>query len=197
MARLKRRLLRRLFVRSIALVLSILSLNGLHAQEAALEGLKTVQAVTREGTRIPIGTVRFTPLNAQLVQFKVIIDTARFTDYFRSMKEFTCLESAVEISCHVPYPYRNPQTIQDGNLVWLEHSLLFLFKQPRDFGAKLWNGSYYRMERQGKALVGRSQAIDLNHISAPSATPDIPPYSPDMRDDVSPGTRWIDHLVIE
>lgn len=197
MTRLRRRLLRLLPVGTIGLVLSVLSLNGLHAQEATLEGLRTLQAVTRAGTRIPIGTVLFTPLNAQLIQFKVNMDAARFKDYFLSMKEFKCLESAVEISCHVPYPYRNPQTIQDGNLVWLEHSLLFLFKQPQDFGAKLWNGSYYRLERQGDALVGRSQAIDLNHISAPSDTPDMPPYSPDLRSDVNPGTRWVDQLVIE
>ncbi len=191
------RMHRLLAVRWIALALSIASLQGLHAQDSALEGLRTVQAVTRDGTRIPIGTVLFTPVNARLVQFKVSMDSTRFTDYFLSMKEFKCLESVIEISCHVPYPYRNPQTIQDGNLVWLEHSLLFLFKQPRDFGAKLWNGSYYRLERQGSALLGHPQAIDLNHISAPSATPDLPPYSPDMRDDVRPGTRWIDHLLIE
>jgi hypothetical protein len=167
------------------------------AQNVELDGLKNIQAVTREGTRIPIGTVVFTPVNPRLVRFKVRIDGTRFADYFLSMKEFKCLESALEIACHVPYPYRNPQTISDGDLAWLEHSLLFLFKQPRDFGAKLWNGSYYRLEPRAGALIGRPQAIDLNHISAPSATPDIPPYSPEFRDDVSAGIRWIDHLLIE
>lgn len=154
-------------------------------------------AVMRDGSRVPIATVQFTPVDRHKVAFKLTMDSARFADHFLSMKEFKCLESAVEISCHVAYPYRNPQTITDGNLVWLEHSLLFLYKQPRDFGAKLWNGSYYRLEWQTGSLVGHAQAIDLNHISAPSATPDIPPYSPDLRHDVSPGARWIDHLVID
>jgi hypothetical protein len=97
----------------------------------------------------------------------------------------------------VPYPYQNPSVITDKNFAWLEHSLLFLFKQPRDFGAKLWNGSYYQFERVGQRLIGRAQAVDLNHISAPSSTPELAPYTPDLRTDAAAGARWIDHLLIE
>lgn len=162
-----------------------------------LEGTKQVFAVTRDGTRLALGHVQFTRTSADVTQFKLKIDSPLLVDHFLSMKEFKCLDSASEVTCHVPYPYRNPNTITAGNLVWLEHSLLFLFKQPRDFGAKLWNGSYYQFEVAGQRLIGKPQAIDLNHISAPSDTPGIAPYTPDLRVDTAPGARWIGHLLIE
>jgi hypothetical protein len=162
-----------------------------------LEGTKQVFAVTRDGTRLALGHVQFTRTSADVTQFKLTVESPLLVDHFLSMKEFKCLDGASEVTCHVPYPYRNPQTITAGNLVWLEHSLLFLFKQPRDFGAKLWNGSYYQFEVVGQRLIGKPQAIDLNHISAPSDTPDIAPYTPDLRVDAAPGARWIDHLLIE
>jgi hypothetical protein len=162
-----------------------------------LEGDKQVFAVTRDGTQIAIGHVVFKRTTADVTQFKLQVESPLLVDHFLSMKEFKCLDSVSEVTCHVPYPYRNPQTITAGNLVWLEHSLLFLFKQPRDFGAKLWNGSYYQFEMVGHRLVGKPQAIDLNHISAPSDTPDIAPYTPDLRVDAAAGARWIDHLLIE
>lgn len=161
------------------------------------EGTKHVFAVTREGTRLAIGSVQFTRTGTDVTQFKLKVESPLLVDHFLSMKEFKCLDGASEVTCHVPYPYRNPQTITAGNLVWLEHSLLFLFKQPRDFGAKLWNGSYYQFEVVGQRLIGKPQAIDLNHISAPSDTPNIAPYTPDLRVDAAPGARWIDYLLIE
>jgi hypothetical protein len=162
-----------------------------------LEGSKQVFAVTRDGTRLAIGQVQFKRMSTDVTQFKLKVESPLLVDHFLSMKEFKCLDGASEVTCHVPYPYRNPQTITAGNLVWLEHSLLFLFKQPRDFGAKLWNGSYYQFEVVGQRLIGKPQAIDLNHISAPSDTPNIAPYTPDLRVDAAPGARWIDHLLIE
>jgi len=162
-----------------------------------IEGTKQVFAVTRDGTRLALGHIQFTRLNTDATQFKLKVESPLLVDHFLSMKEFKCLDGATEVTCHVPYPYLNPQTITAGNLVWLEHSLLFLFKQPRDFGAKLWNGSYYQFEVAGQRLIGKPQAIDLNHISAPSDTPNIAPFTPDLRVDAAPGARWIDHLLIE
>jgi len=167
------------------------------AADFELEGTKQVFAVTRDGTRIAIGHVQFTPAGADVTHFNLQVESPVLVDHFLSMKEFKCLDGASEVTCHVPYPYRNPHTITAGNLVWLEHSLLFLFKQPRDFGAKLWNGSYYQLEVVGQRLIGKPQAIDLNHISAPSDTPHIAPYTPDLRTDAAPGARWIDHLLME
>jgi hypothetical protein len=103
----------------------------------------------------------------------------------------------------VPYPYKNPAVVSAsaptqpvGDYAWLEHQLLFLFKQPRDFGAKLWNGLYFHLEPDGQGLVGRPQAVDLNLISAPPDDLQTPPYSPQLRDAVASGSHWIDHLLI-
>lgn len=182
----------------MAIVMTLMAiLQNSFAAEPALEGRKQVYAVTRDGNRLAIGHVKFTPIDSQTSRFHLTLDSPLFVDHFLSMKEFKCIDSAVEVSCHVPYPYRNPQTVTPNNFAWLEHSLLFLFKQPRDFGAKLWNGSYYQFEKVGSRLIGRAQAIDLNHISAPSDTPELAPYTPDLRTDATAGSRWIDHLVIE
>lgn len=180
-----------------ALVLVFCFTASSWSAEFELEGNKQVFAVTRDGTQLALGHVQFTKLDANVTQFSMRVESPWLVDHFLSMKEFKCLDGATEVTCHVPYPYRNPQTITRGNLAWLEHSLLFLFKQPRDFGAKLWNGSYYQLEVVGQRLIGKPQAIDLNHISAPSDTPELPPYTPDLRVDAAPGARWIDHLLIE
>lgn len=162
-----------------------------------LQGIKTLSVHTRDQLPIPIGRVTFEPRGDGRVAFRVELDTARFTDHFLSMKEFKCLDGRVEIACHVPYPYPQPGTVAADDLAWLEHSLLFLYKLPTDFGAKLWNGLYFRFERSAQGLVGRPQAVDLNLISAPPAQPNLPPYRPALRDDIAPGARWIESLTIE
>lgn len=161
-----------------------------------LQGTKTITAHTRDQQRIPLGTVRFEPGPGGAVSFVVTMDHARFTDYFLSMKEFKCLEGQGELFCHVPYPHPQPHTVTADNLAWLEHDLLFMYKLPNEFGAKLWNGLYFHFERTEQGLYGKPQAIDLNRIGAPPATPEPPPFEPALRDDIAPGTRWIESLSI-
>jgi hypothetical protein len=162
-----------------------------------LKGAKTITAHTRDHQRIELGTVRFEPQADGQVSFDVTMKTERFSDYFLSMKEFKCLDGGTEVVCHVPYPYPQPHTVSAADMAWLEHSLLFLYKLPSDFGAKLWNGLYYRLERTERGLLGKPQAVDLNLISAPPDHPGVPPYQPALRDDVVPGARWIEFLTIE
>jgi hypothetical protein len=166
------------------------------AQAWELSGIKTVSAQTRDKQVIPLGKVEFMPQANGSTAFKLSMDYDTFTDHFLSMKEFKCLESADEVLCHVPYPYKNPGTVRDKDYAWLEHNLLFLFKQPRDFGAKLWNGLYYRLERDELGLVGLPQAVDLNLISAPPDDLQTPTYNKALRDDVASGNHWIERLVI-
>ncbi|NVO07780.1 MAG: hypothetical protein HXX19_18490 [Rhodoferax sp.] len=161
-----------------------------------LEGVKTLSILTREQQLVPIGTVEFTPIANGAAGFQLRMDSKRFTDHFLSMKEFKCLEGGDEVLCHVPYPYRTPGVVDKRDYAWLEHSLLFLYKQPRDFGAKLWNGLYYRLEADRDGLVGYPQAVDLNLISAPPDDLTKPPYDKSQRDDVAPGAHWIERLVI-
>lgn len=170
-------------------------LGGAMAWE--LEGSKRVWAVTQAGERLAIGQVQFTPEASGRVDFALTLDTSRFQDHFLSMREFKCLPAASEVSCHVPYPYAHPRQVSAQQFDWLSHELLFLYKQPKDYGAKLWNGVYYQFERTGQGLLGRPQAVDLNLISAPPERKDVPPYDAGGREPMPAGQRWIDHLWIE
>lgn len=160
-----------------------------------MRGEKTLLIEPREGSPLRLGTIVFT-LAGELTQFEIKLDHEVFKDYFLSMKEFKCLEGQNEIQCHVPYPYANPRTVSAADLRWLEHSLLFLFKSPQEFGAKLWNGLYYRLRLSDEGLVGTPEAIDLAQIGAPPADPSTPPYGPGERSEIAPATRWFPRLLI-
>lgn len=96
-----------------------------------------------------------------------------------------------------PTPYPQPGTVGANDYAWLEHALLFMFKTPAEFGAKLWNGVYFRLKLTDRGLDGTPQAVDLNHISAPPVKPGVPPFRPALRDDIAPGARWFGRLTIE
>lgn len=177
--------------------LASLGSPAVRAQSFELNGEKALLAVTRDGQSTRIGSVFFQPAPAGRTAFRVQMDHAVMRDYFLSMREFKCLPAAAEVSCFVPYPYRQPGTIAPGDLAWLEHSLLFLIKQPADFGAKLWNGVIYQLALTPTGITGRPQAVDLNAISAPPDQLDTPPYGPNERDDFAPGARWVQELRIE
>jgi hypothetical protein len=164
-------------------------------------GTKQIVAVTRDGERLPLGRVSFEPRGEGQATFRVVMDTPRFTDHFLSMREFKCLEGPRELVCHVPYPHAQPGVIgtagKPGDLAWLEHNLMFFFKAPADFGARLWNGLYFQLSRSEQGLVGTPQSIDLNRIGAPPARADQAPFGPALRDPVPAGVRWIESLRIE
>jgi len=181
----------------IWLVAAVLAFHG-PVQAFDFQGEKVLIAVTRDQARTRIGTVSFTPQPGNgPVHFSVRIDPQVMRDHFLSMREFKCLPAAQEITCFVPYPYRQPGTVSASDLAWLEHSLLFFYKQPADFGAKLWNGMLFRFEVTPGALVGKPQAVDLNRIGVPPEPLDVPPYGPMDRDDFAPGARWVQSLRIE
>lgn len=162
------------------------------------QGDKALIAVARDGVQTRIGTVSFTAQAGEAqARFAVRIDPKVMQDHFLSMREFKCLPAAPEITCFVPYPYPQPGTASAGQMQWLEHSLLFFFMQPADFGAKLWNGIIFKFTVTPTALVGTPQAVDLNRIGVPPDNPNEPPYGAFDRDDFTPGARWVQQLRIE
>jgi len=167
------------------------------AQAFELSGEKALVAVTKDAQRTRIGSVFFQPKGLGVSGFRVQMDHAVMRDHFLSMREFKCLPAAQEISCFVPYPYAQPGTVSPGQFAWLEHSLLFFFKQPADFGAKLWNGIIFKFVDTPTGLVGQPQAVDLNRIGVPPEKPDEPPFGRFERDDFTPGARWVQELRIE
>ena len=160
-----------------------------------MAGEKQIALHARDGSQVTIGQVRFEPVDGG-VRFELHMDHARFKDFFLSMKEFKCLESAAEIFCHVPYPYPQPGIVERDDMRWLEHSLLFLFKAPKDFGAKLWNGVYYRLEADGEGLVGTPYAVDLNAIGAPPDDAAVPPFEALDLTEIAPDARFFNRLTI-
>ncbi len=167
------------------------------AQTFAFSGTHSVLLHPREGPALAIGTVSFSPAADGRIAFTLALDRATFEDHFLSMREFKCLGGRAELLCHVPYPYPQPGTVRADDLAWLEHSLMFMFKSPKDFGAKLWNGVYYPLSQVGNTLVGVPQAVDLNRIAAPPERPDLPPFKPAWRDEMAQGARWFNRLSIE
>lgn len=166
------------------------------AQANALIGQKTIALHSRDGQVSPIGTVNFEP-QGENIRFTVKMDPLKLKDFFLSMREFKCAEGPGEIQCYVPYPYTQPGIISVNDFSWLEHNLLFFYKQPSDFGAKLWNGVYYRLKPTDKGLVGEPQAVDMGHIGVPPDNLNVPPFSPTDRSEMTPGARWFEKLTIE
>ncbi len=165
------------------------------AGEPALEGVKDIVLHTRDGQSIVIGVATFTPRGAE-TGFKIAFDDKKFAEYFLSMREFKCVEGA-DILCHVPYPYAHPDSVTPDNLSWLEHALLFIYKSPNEYGARMGNGLIYSMKITPKGIVGTPQAIDLDEIAIPPDNLGAAWYGPDHRYDIQPGARWIESLTIE
>ena len=191
------RLLCKLFVPLSPLILAVVLLFGATAAQAwEMDGVRRITLHAKDGSRVDIGTVTFNR-DSGGTRFKVDMDHAQLKDFFLSMREFKCREGEGEILCYVPYPYAQPGRVAPDNFAWLEHSLLFFFKAPRDFGAKLWNGIYFKLAMTERGLEGTPQAVDLNLIGAPPANLDIPPYGPAERSEIPAGLRWFGRLTIE
>ena len=188
--------MRRSLCLSRLLALAVGFLLAATAQAQALSGPKTIALHSRDGQVMPIGTVHFEP-QGEKIGFTVKMNPLKLKDFFLSMREFKCAEGPQEIQCYVPYPSAQPGTITRTDFSWLEHSLLFFYKQPSDFGAKLWNGVYYRLKLSGQGLVGEPQAVDMGLIGVPPENLNVPPFAPAERSDMAPGARWFDKLTIE
>jgi hypothetical protein len=184
-------------LRPLVLLLTLFAVAPAQVLAWTLSGVQTITAHTQDKQALVIGTVDFKPQADGSTAFALAMNHAKFTDYFLSMKEFKCLGSPVEVTCHVPYPYQHPGIVSLQDLTWLEHNLLFLFKRPSEFGAKLWNGLYYRLKVTDEGLIGRPMAIDLNRISAPPENLAVPTFGPDARDEISGAAHWIESISIQ
>jgi hypothetical protein len=178
------------------LVASLMLCSGASQAAGLQAGDQTLTAHTRDGQALVLGTLSLSDAGAGRWSYKLVLDHSQFTDHFLSMKEFKCLSGGGEVTCHVPYPYASPRTVSATDLSWLEHDLLFLYKLPREFGAKLWNGLYFQLRVTPEGLVGTPQAVDLNRISSPPERQDVAPYRAALRDAIAPGARWIESISI-
>lgn len=170
------------------------SLFSLPLFAGALEGVKQIYLLDKQGAEHYLGSVQFDS-NADEVRYTLHMDHARFRDYFLSMKEMKCLEGP-ELMCHLPYPYTQPRTVQPQDLSWLSHDLLFMFKKPDEFGANFWNGIYYDLRIEKGVIRGQAQAVDLNLLASPPADLHKPPMTEGERDEIDRSKRWLPELLI-
>ena len=148
------------------------------------------------GDQFSIGKLHLAQLpDSNTLSFQLKIDYENFQDYFLSMKEMKCL-TGPELWCHIRYPYQAPATISRDDLRWLEHRLLFMYKDPRTFGARLWNGIYYKLEFQGEEIRGNAHYVDLNQLASPPENLMIPPVDREELLEAEPEKRWLPYLVI-
>jgi len=160
-----------------------------------LDGKKTITMKANRGDDIVIGTIDFKKSGEQS-SFSLHLTYKLFTDHFLSMKEFKCLEGDTELSCYVPYPYKNPMIASANDLSWLEHALLFLKKDRKEFGANLWNGMLYKMTIKGETIEGELRDIDLNLIASPPEDLTVAPYNEDEQVETDLGSRWLPRIII-
>lgn len=176
----------------------VLTLAGTAAAAADLpQGSRQIVLHARDGSRIDLGQVVFTPQADGRTAFRIQLGFPGLEDHFLSMREFKCVAGQGEKLCVVPYPYPQPGTIGRADLAWLEHSLIFLRNRPGDHGARLSEGVYFALTPTAAGgFDGRLQAVDLTAMGVPP--PDAkPPLKATLRDDVPVGARWFQRLTIE
>ncbi|WP_374547518.1 hypothetical protein [Rhodoblastus sp.] len=186
---------RAFFVTAAAMAWLVAGAPGALAVEPALNGVKDIVLHTEDGQSIVIGTVTFTP-EGDGARFNIVFDDSKFAQYFLSMREFKCVEGP-EILCHTPYPYRNPGMVTARDSSWLEHALLFFYKRPADYGAKMAHGLIYTLTMTQDGFIGRPQSIDLEEIAAPPDDLTVAFFTGDHRYHIPAGARWFDSLTIE
>ncbi len=159
------------------------------------EGSRQIYLQQKDGTELRIGELVLRPAKNGLLSYRITLDHHLFKDYFLSMKEMKCLEGA-ELWCFIPYPYTQPRTVSADDLRWLEHDLLFMFKQPEAFGANFWNGIYYKMELTDQGLRGTAHALDLNILASPPDDLSQPPVGAFDIDEADLDKRWLPFIEI-
>ncbi|WP_428034474.1 hypothetical protein [Amphritea sp.] len=159
------------------------------------EGVKQIYLQQKDGSEQRIGELVLTAGEHDQLSYTITLDHHLFKDYFLSMKEMKCLEGP-ELWCFIPYPYSQPRTVTSDDLRWLEHDLLFMFKQPEAFGANFWNGIYYKMALTDQGVHGTAQALDLNKLASPPDDLSQPPIGEYDIDEADLDKRWLPYIEI-
>ena len=181
----------RLLVLSVCLLLLFFS-DALHAQQLSTNSqIKHVHLHDNSGNKINIG---------QLIihddgQFVFARRDEAFTDHFLSMKEMKCIEGP-ELWCHISYPYPLNRDY-NSTKAWLSHELLFMYKKPSQFGAKLWQGVYYKFVQDGGQLVGHAYGVDLNELASAPEQTHRPFYDESEMELHNAQERWLPKLTID
>lgn len=120
----------------------------------------------KKGNLFTIGTLEIEKTDAG-EKFKVVMDETKFTNHFLNMFPFKCIEGKQWL-CHLPYPHKTKGIITKDNMMDLEYALLFLHKDPAEYGINFWNGVYYKLTRQNDGgFKGILMETDMNVLAVP------------------------------
>jgi len=139
---------------------------------AEFDGKYTIALVDHNDQETVIGDISF-HADGSNSNFKLDLDAPVFSDHFLSMRPFRCIEGPEDWYCYLPYPYDLRRVINNGDFVDLEYALLFISKQPGEFGIDAWNGRYYKLRSPENAATGNAllegtlYEVDLNMLAAP------------------------------
>ena len=170
--------------------------GNLAADENFFSQDRTVKLLDAKGVPVDAASLQFSPTASGEYRFELTMHYEDFSDYFLSMKEMKCLEGR-ELWCHIPYPHNTPTTVSSNDLRWLEHALIFMFKDKKSFGANFWNGVYYKLEWANGMLAGEAQHLDLNMLASPPEDSDAPPVGEYDIEPMDAEKRWLTRVVIE
>ncbi|PCH83336.1 MAG: hypothetical protein COB89_06730 [Piscirickettsiaceae bacterium] len=136
-------------------------------------GSKKIYLVSSANELTHFANVEFTPAGDK-VAYKVSIVDKPFENQFLSMRPFKCLMGKKQVMCHVPYPYDKSGFITESDLTELSYDILFLHKNPAEYGINLWNGIFYQLSLTDKDIQGVVYEVDMNTIASPPETDDLP-----------------------
>jgi len=145
----------------------------------------------KSGNSIIVGTV-----TKHGSKFEFERDDSKFKDFFLSMKEMKCLEGP-EILCHIHYPYPQEEVSEENNLRWLSHELLFMYKRPDQFGARLGQGVFFDLTPEGDGFTGTAYSMDLNDLASPPDSFSEPPIELIELEELEIEGRWLPFLKIK
>ena len=158
-------------MRSLLLVLLLVVANSSLAD--VLEGHKKVYLVSSTNELTHVANVVF-KRNDKNITYTVSIIDKPFENQFLSMRPFQCLMGSKQVMCHVPYPYEKKGTVLEDDLSDLSYDLLFLHKNPSEYGINMWNGIFYKLEIDKNQINGLVFEVDMNTLASPPENLDEP-----------------------
>ena len=154
-------------------ILLLLIFCGFVAQGATIEGSKKVYLVDTAGELTHIANVEFSQ-NKNKTEYSLSIVDEPFENQFLSMRPFQCVMGNTQVMCHVPYPYKKKGYIVGTDFSDLSYDLLFLHKNPSEYGINMWNGIYYKLTQEGNEIEGQVFEVDMNILATPPDDKDQP-----------------------
>ncbi|KIT16753.1 hypothetical protein [Jannaschia aquimarina] len=157
-------------------------------------GAEEVRQVWLEGSDVRLAIAEVTLRNDGTYEFALV--PAAFENHFLSMRPFRCIEGAERHLCHVPYPYAISRDLSDG-LTDLEYDLLFVWKGAGEYGINMWNGMYWKLERDDDRFVGVLHEMDMDALSVPPPDGEMRPIRPAILTEADPDDHPLPRLVVE